>query len=130
MTLDRIAKLLPLGAALLIGLGVLKTSIYYNYFGVDIMTYLSTSEVVTLFLNDYVSILTLIILATIHILISDHVIYKVDSAFGTDFFEDLIRKHKWKFFLFFLIVVLITSCVFIFSTLQMTDLELLHLSGQ
>mgnify|MGYP000483180614 CR=1 FL=1 len=49
MKLDIIIKYLPLGTVIFIGLGILRTSIYYNYFGIDIMSYLSTSEVLTFF---------------------------------------------------------------------------------
>jgi hypothetical protein len=53
MKLEKVVRILPLGAVILIGLGILRTSIYYNYFGIDIMSYLSTSEVLTFFLNDF-----------------------------------------------------------------------------
>ena len=109
MNLDRIAKLLPLGAVILIGLGVLKASVYYNYFGVDIMSYLSTSEVLTLFLNDYESIIVLFIIGFIHFDLSEKTIDFTEKVTGLQIFEWILKKGKWIFFLvsLFLTVLLI-----------------------
>lgn len=121
MDLVRIVKLLPLGAVILIGLGVLKTSVYYNYFGVDIMSYLSTSEALTLFLNDYKPVFTLGIIAFFHFDFSDRAIDFIEDK--TDFdIQSLIKNHKWKYFLFSISVTITFSYLIYFQKIHLYDL--------
>ena len=96
MKLDKIIKYLPLGAVILIGLGILRTSVYYNYFGIDIMSYLSTSEVLTFFLNDFQPLIVLAIIAFIHILLSERLVEKIDKKIGAEKFKQIIiEKKSW-----------------------------------
>lgn len=135
MALDRVVRLLPLGAAILIGLGALKTSVYYNYFGVDIMSYLTNTEVLTLFLNDLQSFIVLLLFALVHLNISERFIESIENSFGKDRFEKFIRDKKWVYFNFFAILFIVTfsmiyyQCfllnnwliyLFVFSSLQLT----------
>lgn len=119
MSLERIVKLLPLGAVLLIGLGVLKTSIYYNYFEVDIMSYLSTTEVLTLFLNDFQPILVLVLVGLIHMNISERFIEGIENTVGTDRFEKVIRSKKWGYVVFFAISAFAIISVIYFQGIEL-----------
>lgn len=121
MNLDRIVNLLPLGAVLLIALGVLKTSVYYNYFGVDIMSYLTTSEVLTLFLNDYVSILILISLGFVHFIMSNEFVRKIELTVGIEFFENFLRRNKWKYFTVFLLSSIVIIILITISVINLSD---------
>jgi hypothetical protein len=50
--LDKLVKVSSLAGALLIFCGVLKLIIYYSAFGIDIIEFLSLSEILTTFLDD------------------------------------------------------------------------------
>jgi hypothetical protein len=121
MNLDRIVKLLPLGAVILIGLGVLKTSVYYNYFGVDIMSYLTTSEVLTLFLNDLQPILVLILIALVHLNISERLIEGIENEIGEQRFEKFIRDKKWAYFIFFTLQVHVLGGLIYFNCVPLNN---------
>lgn len=96
MNLEKVVRILPLGAVILIGLGILRTSIYYNYFGIDIMSYISTSEVLTFFLNDFQPLIVLAIIALIHILLSERLVEKIDKKIGAEKFKQkIIEKKSW-----------------------------------
>ena len=96
MKLEKVVRILPLGAVILIGLGILRTSIYYNYFGIDIMSYLSTSEVLTFFLNDFQPLIVLAIIAFIHIVLSERMVEKIDKKIGSEkFIQIIIEKKSW-----------------------------------
>ncbi|MEN9988941.1 MAG: hypothetical protein RLZZ585_1980 [Bacteroidota bacterium] len=96
MKLEKVVRILPLGAVILIGLGILRTSIYYNYFGIDIMSYLSTSEVLTFFLNDFQPLIVLAIIAFIHIVLSERMVEKIDKKIGSEkFVQIIIEKKSW-----------------------------------
>lgn len=122
MNLERIVKLLPLGAVILIGLGVLKTSIYYNYFGVDIMSYLTTTEVLTLFLNDYKSVLTLGIIAYFHFGLSEKTLDLIEERIIHFDFENFLRKNKWVYFLVFLGLTILFSLLFYYDKVHLYDI--------
>jgi F0F1-type ATP synthase membrane subunit c/vacuolar-type H+-ATPase subunit K len=49
MTIDKVIKILPLATAIIVGLGILKTAVYYGYFGVNIISYLAPSDVLSCF---------------------------------------------------------------------------------
>lgn len=121
MNLDRIVKLLPLGAAILIGLGVLKTSVYYNYFGVDIMSYLSTSDVITLFLNDYIPVLTFVIIGYIHFDFSNRTIDFIERKIIHIDFQILLRKYKWIYFAVVFSIFATLSSLLYFHKIRIYD---------
>lgn len=50
--LDKIIKISSIFSGLLIFLGVIKQSLFYNYFNINIIDYLTLSEIVTSFLDD------------------------------------------------------------------------------
>lgn len=121
MTLDRIVKLLPLGAVILIGLGVLKTSIYYNYFGVDIMSYLSTTDALSLFLNDFEPFLVLILIGLIHLNISERLFERAENVLGVDYFEKFIRSIKWGCVVFFSTCVIVIIGLIYFQCIKLSS---------
>ncbi len=101
--LEKIVKILPLGAAILIFLGVLRVSIYYHYFGIDVMSYLSTGEVLTVFLNDAVTLWVFLLAGLLHLNLSSRIIDVIEENESLDVFEQFVRKAKWVFFSFFLV---------------------------
>jgi hypothetical protein len=117
MKLDIIIKYLPLGAVILIGLGILRTSIYYNYFGIDIMSYLSTSEVLTFFLNDFQPLIVIAIIAFIHIVFSESMVENIDKKIGSDKFIHVMTKKKG------LIVGINAVMLFVISTNLFFDFQ-------
>jgi hypothetical protein len=119
MKLEKIVHYLPLGAVILIGLGVLRTSVYYNYFGVDIMSYLTTSEVLTLFLNDFQPLIVLFLVAFIHLNSTERIIEIIERNFGEDIFETFVREKKWRYFTIFLILSAILFCIIYFDFIQL-----------
>lgn len=119
MKLEKIVQYLPLGAVILIGLGVLRTSVYYNYFGVDIMSYLTTSEVLTLFLNDFQPLIVLFLVAFIHLNISERLIEVIEKNIGEEIFVKFIREKKWIYFTIFLILSVILFCIIYFDFIQL-----------
>lgn len=119
MNLEKAVQYLPLGAVILIGLGVIKTSVYYNYFGVDIMSYLTTSEVLTLFLNDLQPLIVLFLVAFIHLNISERLIEMIEKNIGEDIFVKFIREKKWIYFTIFLILSVMLFCIIYFDLIQL-----------
>ncbi len=117
MKLEKVVRILPLGAVILIGLGILRTSIYYNYFGIDIMSYLSTSEVLTFFLNDFQPLIVIAIIAFIHIVFSESMVENIDKKIGSDKFIHVIRKKKG------LIVGINAVMLFVISTNLLFDFQ-------
>jgi hypothetical protein len=108
MNIEKIVKILPLGGVTLIGLGVIKVSVYYNYFGVDIMSYLSTIDVLTLFLNDLQIIMALLTTAIMHLILSDRFIELVENKIGEDFLTRFVRTKKNGYVIFYSIFL---SCL-------------------
>lgn len=123
-TLDKLVKYLPLGSALLIILGVLKTSVYYNWFGVDIMSYLSITEVLTLFLNDYVSLITILFVGIAHLLLSAEYFHKTEELIGEDVFESKIKKYKWVLFSIFTLISTVLGLMLYNGDLPLLDITI------
>lgn len=59
--LESIIKLIPVGTLILIALGFLNLNLYYQQFGIDILKFISASEIATIFLKDLLQILVLLI---------------------------------------------------------------------
>jgi hypothetical protein len=121
MKLEKIVKILPLGGVALIGLGVIKVSIYYNYFGVDIMSYLSTVDVLTIFLNDFQIITALLITALIHLILSERFIELVEENIGEDFLTRFVRTKKNRYIIFYSIILLLLIGIIFFQFLQLKN---------
>lgn len=121
MNLEKITKLLPLGGVILIGLGVLKTSVYYNYFGVDIMSYLTTTEVLTLFLNDLQPLIVLFLVGIIHANSSERLIEIIENKIGEFKFEKFIREKKWSYFIFFLLIINSIFFIIFYQCFQLSN---------
>jgi hypothetical protein len=121
MTIDKVIKILPLATAIIVGLGILKTAVYYGYFGVNIISYLAPSDVLTLFLNDYNSILIFAFLGITHYLVSDDFVQEFETTQFGDFFEQLLRKYKWQYFFFFLICEILVLSLVGFSLINLED---------
>ncbi len=119
--LEKIVKILPLGAAILIFLGVLRVSIYYHYFGIDVMSYLSTGEVLTVFLNDAVTLGVFLLAGLFHLNLSTRITEVIEENESLDEFEKMIRKRKWRFFVAFLIGSIIIITLYFF---QMIDVSI------
>ena len=113
--------MLPLGGVTLIGLGIIKVSVYYNYFGVDIMSYLSTIDVLTIFLNDIQIITALLITALIHLILSDRFIELVEKKIGEDILTRFVRKKKNGYLFFYTIILLLLIGIIYFQILQLKN---------
>jgi hypothetical protein len=121
MNIEKIVKILPLGGVTLIGLGVIKVSVYYNYFGVDIMSYLSTIDVLTIFLNDFQIITALLITALIHYILSERFIELVEKNIGEDFLTRFVRTKKNGYIIFYSIILLFLIGIIFFQFLQLRN---------
>jgi len=93
---ERILKYLPFAGGLLVFLGVLKITIYYQYFGISILPYLSLSDVLLLFLNDLNTVLVILIIGTVHLMTSGEFIKSIGSRF-----DYVILKLRWYYIGFF-----------------------------
>lgn len=117
----KLMRYIPFGGAILIGLGVLKYSTYYDYFGVNIMQYLSTSEVLTLFLNDYQSIIVITILIFIHLGFSLGITEKIEGKVDERLFNMFISSQKKWYVLFFLFIWSILTGLIYFQYISLND---------
>jgi len=93
---EKTLKYLPFAGGLLVFLGVLKISIYYQYFGVSVLPYLSLSDVLLLFLSDLNTLLVLVVIGIVHIITSN----EVTESLGTKV-DFVILKFKWFYVSFF-----------------------------
>jgi hypothetical protein len=116
--LDRLVKISSLSGAFLIFCGVLKMIIYYDYFNVNIVDFLSFSEIITSFLDDmnilliYVAIMLIVTVSTVNFLHRRTEIPVDDLMTGI---MNVIFPHKYKFVVFFLIIILILSSLIFFN---------------
>lgn len=93
---ERILKYLPFAGGLLVFLGVLKITIYYQYFGISILPYLSLSDVLLLFLNDLNTVLVVAVIGTVHLVASGEVLESV----GLKLEAVVLRLRKFYIVLF------------------------------
>jgi hypothetical protein len=108
--LERLIKISSLSGAFLIFCGVLKLSIFYHHFGIDIVDYLTFSEIITSFLDD----LNILVLFSLLFIVQSWVAF----GYGINksklpleiYFEHIMNfayLHKKRYILFFLIFGLI-----------------------
>lgn len=95
---EKLLKYLPFTGGLLIFLGVLKVAIYYQYFEIPILSFLSVSDVLLLFLNDLNSVLVILIIAVVHALTSKEIIEGLSPSIDFDY---IILKIRWFLVFFF-----------------------------
>lgn len=62
---NSLLQFLPYAGALLIVLGVIKHMIYYSAFGVNILNYLETGEIITSFLGDIIHIIVMLVVGRV-----------------------------------------------------------------
>lgn len=111
---ERVLKYLPFAGGLLIFLGVLKITIYFQYFGVSILSYLSLSDVLLLFLNDLNTVLALVIIGTVHIATSDEV-----SARLGHIIDQVVIRLKWFYIVFFGVLITFLSFLLCLSKIDL-----------
>jgi hypothetical protein len=121
VSIEKIVNMLPLGGVTLIGLGIIKVSVYYNYFGVDIMSYLSTIDVLTIFLNDFQIIIALLITALIHLILSDRFIELVEKKIGEDILTRFVRTKKNGYLFFYTFILLLLIGIIYFQIFQLKN---------
>lgn len=110
--IDKIIKLTPLAGALLIFLGVLKLIFYYSYFDIQIINYLEFQEIITSFLGDINIIIIFGITMTLITLFALNMLSRSTKTHVDDILEKIlhfISLHKLKYFLLFLVIILIIS---------------------
>ena len=93
---ERLIKYLPFAGGLLIFLGVLKITIYYQYFSISILPYLSLSDVLLLFLNDLNTVLAVAVIGAIHLMASGEVFESVGLIF-----DAVILRFRKYYIIFF-----------------------------
>jgi hypothetical protein len=108
--LERLIKISSLSGAFLIFCGVLKLSIFYHHFGIDIVDYLTFSEIITSFLDD----LNILFLFSLLLIVQSCVAF----GYGINktkvpieiYFEHIMKfayLHKIKYITFFFVFGLI-----------------------
>lgn len=95
---EKLIKYLPFTGGLLIFLGVLKVAIYYQYFEIPILSFLTISDVLLLFLNDLNSVLVILIIAVVHALTSKEIVESLSPSIEFDY---IILKIRWFLVSFF-----------------------------
>lgn len=111
---DKILKLLPFAGGLLIALGILKVSIYYGYFNIPVLSYLSVTDVLMLFLNDINIVLTVVLIGIMHFYISEEIYEELGDS-TLDYF--VLKFKKW-YVLFFGLGTIIFSVLLIFNIVR------------
>lgn len=117
--LDRIIKISSLSSAVFIFCGVLKLIVYYNYFHIDIIDFLTLSEIVTSFLDD----INILVLITLILLVQTLFILHYFSIKTRLNYEDIFEKmleacypHRFKFTAFFFCILAIVVIYNLFSS--------------
>lgn len=116
--LERIVKISSLSGAILIFCGVLKMIIYYSAFKVNIVEFLSFSEIITSFLDD---INILLIYGTIMLVISVsgmNFLKRQTEVPMDDLMDGIMNAifpHKYKFALAFLITIILFLVLLFFN---------------
>jgi hypothetical protein len=89
-------KYLPFLSGFAILLGVLKLSIYYQHFNIEIISYLSLSDILISFLNDINSIAMIFLIGAFHYSLSNHTIRSIGEIT-----MDRVLIHYRKFYVIF-----------------------------
>lgn len=85
--MEKLSKHLPIISAFIIFIGFLKLHLFYRHFGIDIINYISTNEILTSFLDD-INILILIIgVMFLHLLFGVCISKNIES----------VSKHKKEY---------------------------------
>lgn len=95
--MDKILKYLPFLSGFTILLGVLKLTIFFHHFHIEIISYLSLSDILIAFLNDLNSIAVVSLISIFHICLSNHII----NFFGESLIHLFIIKFKKRYIIFF-----------------------------
>ncbi|MEQ9165468.1 MAG: hypothetical protein RLO12_04375, partial [Fulvivirga sp.] len=106
-------KYLPFLSGFLVFLGVLKLTMYYGYFGIEIISYLSISDILIAFLSDLNTIVISVFLV-IHLQFADGV---VNDWLGEEYFDFIILKFRKFYQLFFTISLIVVVNLIVFRIL-------------
>jgi hypothetical protein len=119
---ERFLKYLPFASGLLVFLGVLKVSIYYHYFGIPVLSYLSLSEVLMLFLNDLNSVLFVFIIGVIHAFASEELLNKYGNLLDV-----IVLRYRIGYVIFFGLTsgILLSIVLFDFLNIDLWNIYLL-----
>jgi len=106
--LDRIIKLSSLSGALIIFFGFLKLLIFYSHYNLDIVDFISFSEIITSFLDDINIIVFFIGIMALQSGPLINYLHKQSKLRIEDFYDSLLEvlyKVRFQIILFFLIVI-------------------------
>jgi len=110
----KILKYLPFASGLLVFLGVLKVTVFYSYFNIPIIPYLSITDILILFLDDLNSVVAVIVIGIIHIFLTEEIVNKI----GESIIDSIILKYKKKYIVFFGIITIILSLLIYTNILE------------
>jgi len=115
--IDRLIKISSLSGALLIFCGILKLIFFYSAFSIDIVDYLSFSEIITSFLDDINILLILFIVMIIQSLPVLNFMHKKSKMSVEDFYNELLKiiyPYRYRYVMGFTIafVAIITLMIF------------------
>tara|TARA_R100000935_G_scaffold58113_1_gene93961 strand:+ start:83 stop:781 length:699 start_codon:yes stop_codon:yes gene_type:complete len=94
--LNQITKYAPIGSALVIILSGLKQRIYFGAFNINIFSYLTLTELITIFIKDAIFILGILALASL----TFFVIQSLEKFFK------FLNKRKWLRIIFYVILLI------------------------
>jgi hypothetical protein len=106
--MNKLLKLLPFASGLLVFLGILKISVFFSYFEIPIMSYLSMSDILVLLFDDINLIIVVILIGSVHLIASDRVIEKV----GIKRMDAVVLRFKY----FYIVLFSIGLTVLLFFT--------------
>ncbi|ANW96016.1 hypothetical protein AXE80_06850 [Wenyingzhuangia fucanilytica] len=109
--MERIKENIPIISSSLVLLGVSKLFFFYNYFDINIIPYLSFSEIITSFLDDIIYLIILFTFLTFQLSIGN--ILKMFTGFDKEY-KELINIKSKKSKLTAFIVSLVIFIVFCF----------------
>lgn len=119
---DKILKLSSITGGLLVLCGILKLIFYYDTFGINIVDFISFSEILTSFLDDVNIIIIIVLTITIQsIFIFNHTVGdldKDDSDAKFDLMMNTIYPFRFRFFIFFAIVFTSLIALIFINVLQ------------
>lgn len=118
--MNSILKYSPILSGLLILLGVIKLSVFYNYFDIDIISYLSLTDILVAFLSDLHTLAIVIVIAILHACISHDILFDSNNEKVIKI-EEAILKIKVGLSIFFGVLSLL---FIIILTLQIVELAL------
>lgn len=120
MPMEKILKYATLGGALLVFLGVLKLAIYFDYFGISITHYIDTTTALTLFLEDYRTLIVLFVVGFVHYSFSEDIYMKFDKIL-TNLLEQIIVQFRWFYLIVFTLLAAIMTILIYFNIVPLSD---------